>query len=102
MKNCLFYDAIRDFLVKLRTGSNPVNINRFQSHTANNIFVFFNPNNCKTLNLLAKTNKHRIFYCIGWRLSLRDNFFLQINENHRKIRNLRRDNKNLIYQPLGL
>ena len=33
MENCLQYDAIPDFSVSLRTGSNPAYINRFQSHT---------------------------------------------------------------------
>jgi len=33
VKNCLLFDAIHDFSVWLRIGSNPVDINRFQSHT---------------------------------------------------------------------
>ena len=33
MENCLQYDAIHDFLVWLRTGSNPADINRFRSLT---------------------------------------------------------------------
>ena len=33
MENCLLYDAIYDFKVWLRTGSNPLDINRFGNHT---------------------------------------------------------------------
>ena len=33
VENCLKFDAIHDFSVRLRTGSNPVDCNRFQSHT---------------------------------------------------------------------
>ena len=35
MQNCLLYDAILDFSVCLKTGSNPADINRFRSHTGN-------------------------------------------------------------------
>ena len=33
MENYLQYDAIHDFLVWLKTNSNPADINRFRSHT---------------------------------------------------------------------
>ena len=33
MKNCLQFDAIHDFSERLRIGTNPANINRFESHT---------------------------------------------------------------------
>ena len=33
MENSLYYYAILNFSVWLRTGSNPANINRFRSHT---------------------------------------------------------------------
>ena len=33
VENCLYYDGIHVFLVWLRTGSNPANINRFRSQT---------------------------------------------------------------------
>ena len=31
--NCFYYNAMHDFLVWLRTGSNPLEINRFGSYT---------------------------------------------------------------------
>ena len=37
MENCLKFDAIHAFSVWLRTSSNPPDINRFQSHTGNDI-----------------------------------------------------------------
>ena len=33
VENCLYFDAIHDFSVWLRTGSNPTDSNRFRSHT---------------------------------------------------------------------
>ena len=36
----MYYDAIHGFLVWLRTGSNPADINRFRSHTGNKITMF--------------------------------------------------------------
>ena len=41
VENCLLFDAIHDFSVWLRTGSNPVDSNRFRSHTGkyNNLFM---------------------------------------------------------------
>ena len=33
LENCIKYDTINDFSVWLRTGFNPADINRFQSHT---------------------------------------------------------------------
>ena len=33
VENCLLYDATQDFLVWVRTGSNPANINRFRRYT---------------------------------------------------------------------
>ena len=35
VENCLKYDAIHDFSVWLRTGSNSADINGFRSHTVN-------------------------------------------------------------------
>ena len=32
-KNCLYYDAIHDFSVWMRTGSKPADINRVRVHT---------------------------------------------------------------------
>ena len=32
LENCLLYDAVHDFLVWLRTYSNPADINQFRSH----------------------------------------------------------------------
>ena len=37
VENCLSYDAIHDFSVWQRTGSNLPDINRFGSHTGKNI-----------------------------------------------------------------
>ena len=37
VENCLYYDAIPDFLVLLRTGSNPVDVERFGSYTKKKI-----------------------------------------------------------------
>ena len=39
MENCLLYDVIYDFSVWLRTGSNPADVDRFQSHTGREGFV---------------------------------------------------------------
>ena len=33
MENCLYYDAIHDFSVSVRTNSNTADIDRFRSHT---------------------------------------------------------------------
>ena len=41
-ENCLQYDAIHDFSLWLRTGSNPADSNRFQSHTENFILKYYN------------------------------------------------------------
>ena len=41
VENCLLYDALHDFSVWLRIGSNPVDINQFRSHTAKNYTDFF-------------------------------------------------------------
>ena len=38
LKNCLQFNAIHDFLVWLKTGSNPTDINWYQSHN-NNLLV---------------------------------------------------------------
>ena len=37
MESCLFYADLQKFSVCLRTGSNPVNNNRFRSHTGKNL-----------------------------------------------------------------
>ena len=39
MEKCLKYDAIHDFSVWLRAGSNPADLNRFQSRTGKSIAV---------------------------------------------------------------
>ena len=39
LENCLWYDAIYDFSVWLRTDSNPADINRYGSHTGELQFV---------------------------------------------------------------
>ena len=39
VKNCLLYDAIQDFSVWLRIGSNPADINRFRSHTGKKYYL---------------------------------------------------------------
>ena len=46
VKNCMWYDAIHDFLVWLRTSANPADINHFRGQTGKNIhskFDFYNP-----------------------------------------------------------
>ena len=45
VKNCLYFDAVHDFSVGLIVGSNPENINRFQSFTRKYILYFSNPAN---------------------------------------------------------
>ena len=42
VENCLKYDAIHDFSVRLRTDSNPADINRFQSHTRIFLIICYN------------------------------------------------------------
>ena len=37
---CMYYDAVHDFSVWMRTGSNPADIDRFRSHTGNKITTF--------------------------------------------------------------
>ena len=37
MENCLQYNAMHDFTVCLRTGSNPADVNWFRSHTGNSV-----------------------------------------------------------------
>ena len=44
VENCLLYDTIHECSVRLRTGPNPVEINRFRSHTENVLI------NASTLN----------------------------------------------------
>ena len=39
VKNCLWYDAIHNFSIWLRTASNPADINQFQSHTGNTLYL---------------------------------------------------------------
>ncbi len=39
--NCLLYDAIHDFSVRLRTGSNPADIIRLGNHTGKHL-IFVN------------------------------------------------------------
>ena len=39
VQNYLQFDAVHDFSVWFRTGSNPVDINRFGSHTGKNILI---------------------------------------------------------------
>ena len=50
MENCLLYDAIQDFSVRLRTGCNPADITRFRSHTGNIVTnkntIFHNNEKC--------------------------------------------------------
>ena len=41
MENCLYYDAIHDFSVWLRTGSDPADINQFRSHNGKE-YIFNN------------------------------------------------------------
>ena len=41
MKNYLLFDTIQDFLVWLRTGSYPADINRFRSHTGKLYYLFY-------------------------------------------------------------
>ncbi len=57
--NCLQYDAIHDFLVLLRTGSNPADINRFRSHTGNIIILNTIPSIIYQCNVLI-TNGYKI------------------------------------------
>ena len=37
VENCMYFDDMKDFSVRLRTGSNPPDNNQFRSHTGNNI-----------------------------------------------------------------
>ena len=39
VESCVYDDAVQDFSVWLRTGSNPEGINRFRSHTGKTLLV---------------------------------------------------------------
>ena len=77
MENCLYYDAIHDITVWLRTDSNSADINRFQSHTRKILKV--NETNFSTTKSIQK--KSRNLYVIfsgswGTTLSRNNNFFI--------------------------
>ena len=40
VEKCLLFDAVHDFSVWLRTGSNPVDSNRFRSHTDQSLKIW--------------------------------------------------------------
>ncbi len=56
VENCLYCDAIHDFSVWLRNGSNPADINRLRSHTGKNVLKFnpFLENGDKFFNFTAE------------------------------------------------
>ena len=64
MENCLYYYAINDFLVWLRTGTNPADINRIRSHTGKRKLIGginYLINNCKIIKNIAASWLRRLF-----------------------------------------
>ena len=49
-ENCLQFDAIHDFSVSLRTGSNPADKERFRSHTGKRIQLLTDLSLCFDVN----------------------------------------------------